>query len=56
MVARPDGSEVVRDSYIMDVRTVVDAERLGRHAGQVMRDKLPADFIAAAEVLVNRKI
>lgn len=56
LVARPGGSEVVRDSYIMEVRHVGDAERLGRHAGDVMRAKLPADFIAAAEVLVNKKI
>lgn len=56
LVARPDGSEVVRDSYIMDVLHAGDATRLGRHAGDVMRMKLPPDFIAAAEVLVNKKI
>ncbi len=56
LVARPDGSEVVRDSYIMEVRHVGDAERLGRHAGDVMRKKLPPDFIAAAEVFCAKKI
>jgi hydroxymethylbilane synthase len=56
LVARPDGSEVVRDSYIMEVRHVGDAERLGRHAGEVMRKRLPIDFIAAAEVFCEKKI
>lgn len=56
LVARPDGSDVVRDSYIMEVRHVGDAERLGRHAGDVMRKKLPPDFIAAAEVFCDKKI
>ena len=56
LVARPDGSEVVRDSYIMEVRHVGDAERLGRHAGETMRGKLPPDFIAAAEVFCDKKI
>lgn len=56
LVARPDGSEVLRDSYLMEVRTADDAVRLGRHVGAVMRERLPPDFIVAAEVFANKKI
>lgn len=45
LVARPDGSEVLRDSYLMEVRHTGDAERLGRHAGEAMRARMPEDFL-----------
>ena len=44
MVARPDGSDVRRESFMMEVRHVGDAQRLGEHAGQSLRAKLPADY------------
>jgi hydroxymethylbilane synthase len=47
LVAKPDGSEVLRDSYIMEIRHAGDAERLGRHAGEAMRKRMPADFLKA---------
>lgn len=45
LIAKPDGSEVLRDSYLMEVRHVGDAERLGRHAGEILRAKMPQDFL-----------
>ncbi len=47
LVAKPDGSEVLRDSYLMEVRHAGDAARLGRHAGEVLRQKMPVDFLKA---------
>lgn len=44
MVARPDGSDVRRESFMMEVRHAGDAQRLGEHAGQSLRAKLPPDY------------
>lgn len=48
LVARPDGSEVLRDTYVMEVRHAGDADRLGRHAGDAMRAKMPEGFLKAS--------
>lgn len=45
LVASPQGDRVFRDQYMMDVRHAGDAERLGRHAGEEMRKKLPENFL-----------
>ena len=45
LVASPDGTQVFRDQYVMEVRHTGDAERLGRHAGDEMRRKLPENFL-----------
>ena len=47
MVARPDGSDVKRESFVMEVRHTGDALRLGEHAGHSLKSKLPTDYFGA---------
>lgn len=45
LVAKPDGSDVKRASYIMHVANVADAVKLGRHAGEDIKTKIPAGYL-----------
>ncbi len=45
LVARPDGSDVKKASYIATVSNLHEARRLGRQAGEELRAKLPADYL-----------
>ena len=45
LVARPDGSDVKKASHIMEVKTVADAVKLGRYAGEEIKAKLPAGYL-----------
>lgn len=47
LVARPDGTELKRGAWIMDVRTPVEARQLGHQAGQEIKAQLPADYFSA---------
>jgi hypothetical protein len=47
LVARTDGSDVKKLSFVMEVRHTGDARKLGEHAGQEMRKILPESFLAA---------
>jgi hydroxymethylbilane synthase len=44
LVARPDGSDVRKESYLMQVSTIHEARQLGKHAGNELRAKLPAGY------------
>lgn len=46
LVARPDGSDVRKASYVMEVRHVADAIRLGRQVGEELKMQLPNDFLS----------
>lgn len=45
LVARTDGSDVRKASYIMQVGDVLEAERLGRRAGVELRADLPQGYL-----------
>lgn len=45
LVARTDGSDVRKASYIMQVGDVLEAERLGRRAGGELRADLPQGYL-----------
>jgi hydroxymethylbilane synthase len=40
--ANPDGTNLQQVSYVMDVKTLADAERLGREAGKAIKAKIAA--------------
>lgn len=44
LVARPDGSDVKRASYTETVKTLADAEALGRRAGEELKALLPPGY------------
>lgn len=44
LVARPDGTDVRKASYVMQVTNAAEAERLGRHAGEDLRRTLPRGY------------
>lgn len=46
LVARPDGSEVKKMSYVAPVTNLGEAEKLGRHAGAEMKALLPPGYLS----------
>lgn len=44
LVARPDGTDVRKASYVMQVTNAAEAERLGRHAGEDLKRTLPRGY------------
>jgi hydroxymethylbilane synthase len=46
LVARPDGSDVRKESYLMRVSNTQEARQLGKHAGNELKAKLPAGYFS----------
>ncbi len=46
LVARPDGNDVKKASYVMRVSDIYEARRLGEHAGQELKAQLPPGYLA----------
>ncbi|MCE9507289.1 MAG: hydroxymethylbilane synthase [Alphaproteobacteria bacterium] len=46
LVARPDGSDVRKESYLMQVSNLNEARQLGQHAGNELKAKLPAGYFS----------
>ena len=46
LVARPDGTDVKKASYVAQVSNLHEARELGRHAGEELKAKLPAGYLS----------
>lgn len=46
LVARPDGSDIRRASYLQSLSSLQEARQLGEQAGQEMKEKLPAGYLS----------
>lgn len=47
LIARPDGSDLIRRAHSLPVAQVADAIALGHQAGTALRDALPKDYFQA---------
>lgn len=46
LVARPDGSDIKRASYLMQLSGLHEARQLGEHAGKEMKAQLPVGYLS----------